>query len=68
MIYGITGFIVGFLLSYFLVIRILRNGEMQINFSDPNKDIYRLCIRNFNKLNTSRYLLVKIEKTDDTQK
>lgn len=62
MIYGVIGFVIGFIFTLYLVCKFYLNGEMVVDYNDPTKDIYKLCIRDFNKLDKAKFLLVKIEK------
>lgn len=56
------GFIFGFLVSWVVVKLRFKNGNFQINESDVNKDVYTLCIDDFNKAHTRRYLLLRITR------
>lgn len=43
----------------------LSNGKFQIDESNPEKDIYRICINKFDKLKKRKYILLRIERRDD---
>ena len=56
------GFIFGFLVSWVVVKLRFKNGNFQINDSDPDKDVYTLMIDDFNKAHTRKYLLLRITR------
>jgi hypothetical protein len=58
----ITSMVTGFILSHIVYLNIYKNGTFDINTTDPEKDIYRLNIDNFDKLERRRFLLLKIDK------
>ena len=56
------GIVIGFILSFIFTRFRFDNGFFHINTSDANKDVYRLEIKDFNKLHRRRYLLVRITR------
>lgn len=58
----IIGAILGFIISFIFTHFRFDNGFFHINTSDANKDVYRLEIKDFNKLHRRRYLLVRITR------
>lgn len=58
----VIGFIFGFMLSWVAAKIRLKNGNFQINDSDPNKDVYTLIIDDFNKVHKRKYLLLRITR------
>ena len=56
------GFIFGFLVSWVVVKLRFKNGNFQINDSDPNKDVYTLMIDDFDKVHKRKYLLLRITR------
>lgn len=66
MMYGIialVGFIFGFILACYLVVSKYYVGEMEVDYKDPMKDIYRLRVNDFDKIDKSKYVLFKVERT-----
>lgn len=58
----LIGFIFGFILCWCLIKARMKNGNFQINDSDPNKDVYTLMIDDFNKIHKRKYLLLRITR------
>ena len=46
----IASFIFGFMLCWCFIKVRMKNGDFQINDSDPNKDVYTLMIDDFDKI------------------
>lgn len=63
MISGLIGFIFGFMLACYLIISKYYVGEMEVDYTDPMKDIYRLRVNNFDKIDKSKYVLFKVDRT-----
>ena len=58
----IASFIFGFMICWWLIKVRMKNGNFQINDSDPNKDVYTLMIDDFNKIHKRKYLLLRITR------
>lgn len=58
----LIGFIFGFMLCWCFIKVRMKNGNFQINDSDPNKDVYTLMIDDFNKIHKRKYLLLRITR------
>lgn len=58
------GFIFGFTIvfTWMVVKHRYKNGNFQINESDPAKDVYTLMIDDFDKIHKRKYLLLKITR------
>lgn len=63
MISGLIGFIFGFASACYLIISKYYVGEMEVDYTDPMKDIYRLRVNNFDKIDKSKYVLFKVDRT-----
>ena len=61
----LIGMGIGALVTYVFMKLYLLNGTLQIDKHDPEKDIYRLCVDSFNKIERRRYVLLKIDKHAD---
>ena len=58
----IASFIFGFMICWCLIKVRMKNGNFQINDSDPNKDVYTLMIDDFDKIHKRKYLLLRITR------
>ena len=61
-ILGLICFVLGFIFArrvtnkYYL-------GKMKVDYTDPMKDIYSMQVEDFNKIDKSKYVLFKVERT-----
>ena len=58
----VISFIFGFMICWCLIKVRMKNGNFQINDSDPNKDVYTLMIYDFDKIHKRKYLLLRITR------
>lgn len=60
----VCGVFVGVFSSIFWT-RKLRHGTLKIDHSNPEKDVYRFEIEDIDKLNSKRYITLKIDHNAD---
>jgi len=62
-ILGLICFVLGFIFAYRIVINKFYLGKMKVDYTDPMKDIYSMQVEDFNKIDKSKYVLFKVERT-----
>ena len=62
-ILGLICFNLGFIFACYRVFTKYYSGEMEIDYTDPAKDIYRMHVNDFNKIDKSKYVLFKVKRT-----
>ena len=62
-ILGLICFALGFIFACSRVVNRYYSGEMEVDYTDPAKDIYRMHIDDFNKIDKSKYVLFKVKHT-----
>ena len=62
-ILGLICFTLGFIFACYLVVNKYYSGEMEVDYTDPTKDIYRMHVNDFNKIDKSKYVLFKVKHT-----
>ncbi len=68
MMYGVIGFVCfvfGFIFACCCVVNKYYSGEMEVDYTDPAKDIYRMHVNDFNKIDKSKYVLFKVKHTHE---
>lgn len=60
-IIGITSFIIGFIIGWFIFEKRYINGNLKMTATD-DKDVYTLFVDDMERLLKRKYLLLKIEK------
>ena len=60
-IIGITSFIIGFIIGWFIFEKRYINGSLKMTATD-DKDVYTLFVDDMGRLLKRKYLLLKIEK------
>lgn len=68
MMYGVIGFVCfvfGFIFACCCVVNKYYSGEMEVDYTDPAKDIYRMHVNDFNKIDKSKYVLFKVKRTHE---
>lgn len=62
----IFGLIIGLTLGIFVVWAYIKrrfsNGCFRINETNPDKDVYKMIVNDFNKLHKRKYLLLRITR------
>lgn len=62
-IIGLICFVLGFVFACWRVINKYYLGVMKVDYTDPMKDIYSMQVEDFNKIDKSKYVLFKVERT-----
>ena len=62
-ILGLICFNLGFIFACYRVVNKYYSGEMVVDYTDPAKDIYRMHVNDFNKIDKSKYVLFKVKRT-----
>ena len=62
-ILGLICFVLGFIFASWRVVNKYYLGEMKVDYTDPMKDIYRMQVKDFNKIDKNKYVLFKVERT-----
>lgn len=62
-ILGLICFNLGFIFACYRVFNKYYSGEMEVDYTDPAKDIYRMHVNDFNKIDKSKYVLFKVKRT-----
>lgn len=62
-ILGLICFVLGFIFARWHVINKYYLGKMKVDYADPMKDIYSMQVEDFNKIDKSKYVLFKVERT-----
>ena len=62
-ILGLICFNLGFIFACYRVVTKYYSGEMEVDYTDPAKDIYRMHVNDFNKIDKSKYVLFKVKRT-----
>lgn len=62
-ILGLICFNLGFIFACYRVVNKYYSGEMEVDYTDPAKDIYRMHVNDFNKIDKSKYVLFKVKRT-----
>ena len=62
-ILGLICFNLGFIFACYSVVNKYYSGEMEVDYTDPAKDIYRKHVNDFNKIDKSKYVLFKVKRT-----
>ena len=60
-IIGVTGFIIGFIIGWFIFEKRYINGSLKMTATD-DKDVYTLFVDDMERIIRRKYLLLKIEK------
>ena len=61
-ILGLICFVLGFIFARWHVTNKYL-GKMKVDYTDPMKDIYSMQVEDFNKIDKSKYVLFKVERT-----
>ena len=64
-ILGLICFNLGFIFACYRVVNKYYSGEMEVDYTDPAKDIYRMHVNDFNKIDKSKYVLFKVKRTHE---
>lgn len=62
-ILGLICFVLGFIFACWRVVKKYYLGVMKVDYTDPMKDIYSMQVEDFNKIDKSKYVLFKVERT-----
>lgn len=62
-ILGLICFVLGFIFARWHVVKKYYLGVMKVDYTDPMKDIYSMQVEDFNKIDRSKYVLFKVERT-----
>ena len=62
-ILGLICFVLGFIFARWRVVNKYYLGKMKVGYTDPMKDIYSMHVEDFNKIDKSKYVLFKVERT-----
>ena len=62
-ILGLICFVLGFIFARWRVVNKYYLGKMKVDCTDPMKDIYSMQVEDFNKIDKSKYVLFKVERT-----
>lgn len=62
-ILGLVCFVLGFVFAGWRVVKKYYLGVMKVDYTDPMKDIYSMQVEDFNKIDRSKYVLFKVERT-----
>ena len=62
-ILGLICFVLGFIFARWRVVSKYYLGKMKVDYTDPMKDIYSMQVEDFNKIDKSKYVLFKVERT-----
>lgn len=60
---GLICFVLGFIFARWYVANKYYLGKMKVDYTDPMKDIYSMQVEDFNKIDKSKYVLFKVERT-----
>lgn len=60
-IIGVTSFVIGFIIGWFIFEKRYINGSLKMTATD-DKDVYTLFVDDMGRLLRRKYLLLKIEK------
>ena len=58
----ILGLSLGVFVSWVYIKRRFSNGYFRINETNPDKDVYKMIVNDFNKLHKRKYLLLRITR------
>ena len=61
----VIGIVIGIILSFIFSKLFSEKATLQIDHSNPEKDLYRLNIYDFDALNRKKYIRVKIDHNAD---
>ena len=62
-IFGLSiGLLFGVFVTWLFIKRIFSNGYFRINETNPDKDVYKMIVNDFNKLHKRKYLLLRITR------
>lgn len=62
-ILGLICFVLGFIFASWRVVNKYYLGKMKVDYTDPMKDIYSMQVEDFSKIDKSKYVLFKVERT-----
>ena len=58
----IIGLSFGVFIAWLFIKRRFSNGYFRINETNPDKDVYKMIVNDFNKLHKRKYLLLRITR------
>lgn len=58
----IVGLTLGIFVAWVYIKRRFSNGCFRINETNPDKDVYKMIVNDFNKLHKRKYLLLRITR------
>ena len=58
----IVGLVIGIFVTWIFVKFRFTNGIFLINETNPDKDVYKMIVNDFNKLHKRKYLLLRITR------
>lgn len=62
-IFGVlVGLVLGFIIQCISMTKTYYNGIFEVNESNPEKDIYNICINDFDRLHNKKLLLLRISR------
>ncbi|MBO5906198.1 MAG: hypothetical protein J6Q84_07260 [Kiritimatiellae bacterium] len=64
-LFYVIGMIVGCLIGWIIFVAQSRIGTLKIDHSNPEKDIYRLCVDDLDKLPKKRIVVLKVDNNAD---
>ena len=67
-ILGLICFVLGFIFARWRITNKYYLGKMKVDYTDPMKDIYSMQVEDFNKIDKSKYVLFKVERTQKDNK